>query len=73
MSSERGKKIIEHIISMSKDIHLEVIAEGVETQEQAEFLKGCGCDAAQGFYYSRPVPPEVLGAMLDSEYSVVWE
>ena len=73
MSSERGKKIIEHIISMSKDIHLEVIAEGVETQEQAEFLKDCGCDAAQGFYYSRPVPPEVLGAMLDSEYSVVWE
>ena len=73
MSSERGKKIIEHIISMSKDIHLEVIAEGVETQEQAEFLKGCDCDAAQGFYYSRPVPPDVLGAMLDSEYSVIWE
>lgn len=73
MTSERGKKIIEHIISMSKDIHLEVIAEGVETQEQAEFLKTCGCDAAQGFYYSRPVPPEVLGAMLESEYSVIWE
>ena len=73
MTSERGKKIIEHIISMSKDIHLEVIAEGVETQEQAEFLKKCGCDAAQGFYYSRPVPPEVLGAMLESEYSVIWE
>ena len=73
MTSERGKKIIEHIISMSKDIHLEVIAEGVETQEQAEFLKKCGCDAAQGFFYSRPVPPEVLGAMLESEYSVIWE
>ncbi|MBR6337288.1 MAG: EAL domain-containing protein [Ruminococcus sp.] len=73
MTSERGKKIIEHIISMSKDIGLEVIAEGVETQEQAEFLKKCGCDAAQGFYYSRPVPPDVLGAMLESEYSVIWE
>ena len=73
MTSERGKKIIEHIISMSKDIHLEVIAEGVETQEQAEFLKKCGCDAAQGFYYSRPVTPDVFGAMLESEYSVIWE
>ena len=55
MDSERGRKIIEHTISMSQDIGLDIIAEGVETKEQAQFLKDCGCDAAQGFFYSKPV------------------
>ncbi len=55
MESDRGRKIIEHTISMSQDIGLDIIAEGVETNEQAQFLKNCGCDAAQGFFYSKPI------------------
>ncbi len=55
MLSDRGKKIISHTISMSKDIGLDMVAEGVETKEQAEFLHNCGCDVAQGFYYSKPI------------------
>lgn len=55
MLSERGKKIIRHTISMSKDIGIGLVAEGIETKEQAEFLSGCGCDVAQGYYYSRPI------------------
>lgn len=55
MLSDRGKKIISHTISMSKDIGLDLVAEGVETKEQAEFLHSCGCDVAQGFLYSKPV------------------
>lgn len=55
MESSRGRKIISHTISMSQDIGLDIIAEGVETKEQASFLRQCGCDAAQGFYYSKPV------------------
>ncbi|MDE6762567.1 MAG: GGDEF domain-containing phosphodiesterase [Oscillospiraceae bacterium] len=55
MLSDRGKKIISHTISMSKDIGLDMVAEGVETKEQAEFLQNCGCDVAQGYYYSKPV------------------
>lgn len=56
MESDRGRKIIEHTISMSQDIGLDIIAEGVETIEQAQFLSECGCDSAQGFYYSKPIP-----------------
>ncbi len=56
MDSERGRKIIEHTISMSQDIGLDIVAEGVETGEQAAFLSRCGCDSAQGFYYSKPIP-----------------
>lgn len=58
MESSRGRKIISHTISMSQDIGLDIIAEGVETLEQAQFLSKCGCDAAQGFYYSKPVTQE---------------
>lgn len=58
MESSRGRKIISHTISMSQDIGLDIIAEGVETQEQAQFLSKCGCDAAQGFYYSKPITQE---------------
>lgn len=58
MESDRGRKIIAHTISMSQDIGLDIIAEGVETNEQAQFLSMCGCDAAQGFYYSKPVSAE---------------
>lgn len=40
---------------MSQDIGLGMVAEGVETKEQAEFLSNCGCDIAQGFYYAKPM------------------
>ncbi len=56
MESDRGRKIISHTISMSQDIGLDIVAEGVETIEQAKFLEECGCDTAQGFYYSKPIP-----------------
>lgn len=56
MNDDRGKKIIQHTLSMMKDIDLEVVAEGVETSDQAEFLRNNGCRVAQGFLYSKPIP-----------------
>lgn len=66
MESGRGRKIISHTISMSRDIGLDIIAEGVETKEQAQFLSDCGCDSAQGFYYSKPVSQEEFDRLLIS-------
>ena len=48
------------IIQLGKSLNLSVIAEGVETQEQAAFLLRHGCNLAQGYFYSRPVLPEML-------------
>lgn len=67
MESERGRKIIAHTISMSRDIGLDIIAEGVETVNQAQFLHDCGCDTAQGFYYSRPITEEEFDKRLNSD------
>lgn len=69
MESERGQKIISHTISMSRDIGLDLIAEGVETREQADFLSGCGCDAAQGFYYSKAVPVDEFEELERKEHT----
>ena len=64
MESDRVRKIIAHTISMSQDIGLDIVAEGVETNDQATFLSECGCDAAQGFLYSRPVPADEFDRMI---------
>lgn len=52
----RGQKVLKNVISMCKDIKLDIIAEGIETKEQIEFMTSCGCDTAQGFYYCDALP-----------------
>lgn len=52
----RGRRIVMHVISMAKDLKMEVLAEGVETSGQKEFLQSAKCDMIQGYYYARPMP-----------------
>jgi EAL domain-containing protein (putative c-di-GMP-specific phosphodiesterase class I) len=52
------------IIGIAKNLHLEVLAEGVETAAQLEFLKQHGCDSAQGYLFARPLPEADLLRML---------
>ncbi|MFA5525001.1 MAG: EAL domain-containing protein [Tissierellales bacterium] len=63
-SDVKNNKIVKTIIILAKELNLEVIAEGVETKEQLEFLKGNGCNKVQGYYYSKPVPPEEFEKIL---------
>ena len=53
---------------MAKKLNMKTVAEGVETKEQAQFLRTMGCDIAQGFYYARPMPKKDYLAMLEEEY-----
>ncbi len=55
ISSEKGKIVVSHTISMAKDLQLQVVAEGVETGEHVEFLKQSHCDIAQGYYFAKPM------------------
>jgi diguanylate cyclase (GGDEF)-like protein/PAS domain S-box-containing protein len=59
--------IVSAIISMAQSLHLRVIAEGVESTGDLGFLMDRGCDEAQGYYFSRPVPAEQFAALLRTE------
>ena len=48
--------IVEAVISMARSLHLEIVAEGVETQMQVDYLRSLGCTFAQGWYYAKPMP-----------------
>lgn len=57
-TDERGKIVVQHVLSMAKNLSLKTVSEGIETVEQANFLTDSGCDIAQGFLYARPMPLE---------------
>lgn len=56
MDDERAMSILRHSVAMLKDLSMNIVAEGVETMEQANILSRMGCDYFQGYYYSKPVP-----------------
>ena len=52
------EKIVEAVVRLGQSMGLTVVAEGVETLAQLEFLRGLGCDEIQGYYFSKPLAPE---------------
>lgn len=60
----RSAQLVEGIISLAHNVGVEALAEGVEEEAQNDWLIGMGCDKAQGFYFSPPIPPEAIPALL---------
>ena len=54
--NDASRTIIRSTVRMAKNLGLKTLAEGVETKEQMEFLKGIGCEKVQGYYYGKPQP-----------------
>jgi diguanylate cyclase (GGDEF)-like protein len=59
-----GEAIVTAIIAMAHSLHLKVVAEGVETLQQVEFLRTAGCDNVQGYFFARPMTAAQLTALL---------
>jgi diguanylate cyclase (GGDEF)-like protein/PAS domain S-box-containing protein len=64
VGSNEDEAIVTAVLSMGRALGVHVVAEGVETEEQAARLRSLGCKLAQGYLFSRPVPPEAVRALL---------
>ena len=62
--SKKNNNILISIIELAHRLGMKVVAEGVETEEQIEFLRDYGCDFIQGFYFSKPLPQEEFERLL---------
>ena len=69
----RDVRMIELIIDIADYLHVSVVAEGVETQEQYLVLKAMGCEYVQGYYFSKPVPPEDFVRFLAERAETAYE
>lgn len=63
-TDKRGRDIYRAIVSMAHILNLEVVAEGIETRAEFDFLHTIGCDVIQGYYFSRPLPADDFLALL---------
>ena len=69
--SAKGKNMLASLISMAKTLGIHTLTEGVETNEQREFLLDIGCEAQQGFYYARPLSREALIEQIDRKPGIL--
>ncbi|ANU26753.1 putative bifunctional diguanylate cyclase/phosphodiesterase [Planococcus versutus] len=60
INDPKDAALVDTIVKMAENLELNVIAEGVETAEQFQFLKQKNCNQAQGYYFNRPLPPEEI-------------
>jgi len=67
--SEEGTEIARTILPMASNLHLDVVAEGVETGEQLDLLKKLNCKYGQGFYFSKPLPATDAASLLAKKTS----
>jgi diguanylate cyclase (GGDEF)-like protein/PAS domain S-box-containing protein len=66
-SDQSCASVATSIIAIAHNLKLDTVAEGVETREQLAFLAGCGCDAYQGFVFSKPLPAEQFADLFITE------
>lgn len=66
-TNNAGKAIVKTIIDMAINLNLQVVAEGVETKAELEILRDMGCHEIQGYYFSRPVEPEQIKAIMAND------
>jgi EAL domain-containing protein (putative c-di-GMP-specific phosphodiesterase class I) len=64
MEDPEARAITSAIVALAHELDLSVVAEGVETEAQDEYLSSLHCDALQGYLFSRPLVPEALEALL---------
>jgi EAL domain-containing protein (putative c-di-GMP-specific phosphodiesterase class I) len=70
-SDPKDAKLVSTIISMARQMEIEAIAVGVETEAQLSFLRDNGCRLFQGYYFERPMPPEMFESNLMKQFKPI--
>ena len=70
VQSEKDFRLVGVVLDIARYLKVPVVAEGVETEEQLNMLKEAGCDLIQGYYFSRPVPPEEFEPLIVREKQI---
>ncbi len=65
----KSLKLVELVIEIADYLGVPVVAEGVEDKSQLDQLKSMGCELIQGYYFSKPVPPEEFNKFIEAEIS----
>jgi len=68
--AEKDRALINAIISMSHALNLKVVAEGIETEEQCQYLRNVNCDLGQGYLFSKPISAQDMTKLLDSTFQI---
>ena len=63
--------MFKYVVAMAKELGIEVIVEGVETEYQLNILKNNNCDLAQGYFFDRPLPVNEFESKMDKPYPVI--
>lgn len=63
----KGDIVVSTIVSLGQSLNMRIVAEGVETKEQFEFLRDIFCDEIQGYYFSKPIPADEYGKLMSRE------
>jgi diguanylate cyclase (GGDEF)-like protein/PAS domain S-box-containing protein len=66
-SEEGGSEMVRAIVALAHNLEMDVVAEGVESLHQLEHLRSLGCEMAQGFFFSKPVPAAEAGRLLSAQ------
>lgn len=72
-ANDKDFRLVELILDIANYLNVPVVAEGVETLNQLELLRQAGCDLVQGYYFSRPLPPEEFETLIVKELQLIKE
>ncbi len=69
-NNETDRRLVRLILDIARYLNVTVVAEGVETEKQLEFMRENGCDLVQGYYFSKPVPPNEMEWLIEKEIAI---
>ncbi|RZI60450.1 MAG: EAL domain-containing protein, partial [Zymomonas sp.] len=71
LSAEKSNAIVRSVIGLGHSLNMVITAEGVETAEQAEFLRREGCQQVQGFFFGRPLPALQSASLVEGSVAAI--